>query len=78
MHYLYLLELKNGSIYTGICKNIKRRFSEHENGSVLATKGKRPIKLLFYCAFPNKKLAAKFERYLKSGSGQAFRNKHFL
>ncbi|MFH1749441.1 MAG: GIY-YIG nuclease family protein [bacterium] len=43
-----------------------------------ATKGKRPISLVFYCAFPTKEQAVEFEKYLKSGSGQSFRNKHLI
>ena len=78
MHYVYLLKLKDNSIYTGITKDIKQRFIKHRKGSVLSTKGKRPAKLIFYCAFPTKTKAIKFEKYLKSGSGQAFRNKHLI
>ena len=78
MYYVYLLKLKDGSYYTGITDNLKQRFQKHSKGDVLATKGKRPVTLVFYCAFPTKKLATAFEQYLKTGSGQSFRNRHFV
>jgi len=78
MYYVYLLKLNDHSYYTGSTNNVKKRFVKHNKGDVLATKGKRPVELVFYCAFPTKKKALLFERYLKNGSGQAFRNKHLI
>lgn len=78
MYYVYLLKLNDNSVYTGSTKDIEKRFIKHNKGDVLATKGKRPLKLSFYCAFPTKAQALEFEKYLKSGSGQAFRNKHLI
>ncbi|MBT3230580.1 GIY-YIG nuclease family protein [Candidatus Uhrbacteria bacterium] len=76
MHYVYLLRLGNGKIYTGSTPDLKRRLSEHQNGKSVSTKDFQPIKLQWYCAFPTRLQARQFEAYLKSGSGQAFRNKH--
>jgi predicted GIY-YIG superfamily endonuclease len=78
MYYVYLLKLKNNFIYTGSTPDLKRRFAEHCNGKCLATKKLRPLTLIWYCAFSNRLEARRFENYLKTGSGQAFRNKHFL
>ncbi len=78
MYYVYLLKLKNDSYYTGITKDLKNRVKKHNKGDVFTTKSKRPVELVFYCAFPSKSRAANFEAYLKTGSGQAFRNRHFL
>jgi putative endonuclease len=78
MYYIYFLKLADGSIYTGSTKDVKKRVEKHSKGDVLATKGKRPIKLVFYCAFPTKKQALDLEKYLKSGSGQIFRNRHLI
>jgi len=75
MYCVYLLKTKNKSIYTGSTRDIRKRYIKHKKGSVLATKGLRPLKLIFYCVFPTKNKALRFEKYLKSGSGQAFRNK---
>lgn len=78
MYYVYILKLKDNGFYTGSTSDLKKRLAKHSKGGVLATKGHRPVKLIFYCAFPTKKQAIDFEFYLKSGSGQAFRNKHLL
>ena len=78
MYYVYLLKLADGSLYTGSTKNVKKRFEKHSGGNVLATKGKRPVEIVYYCAFPSKSQALEFEKYLKTGSGQAFRNKHLI
>jgi len=78
MYYVYLLKLADGSVYTGSTDDVKKRFAKHNKGDVLATKGKRPIEMVFYCAFKTKKQAVKLEMYLKSGSGQSFRNKHLV
>lgn len=78
MYYVYLLKLNGGSIYTGSTTDLQKRITRHTNGNVLATKGKRPLSMIFYCAFPTKHKAVEFEQYLKTGSGQAFRNKHLV
>ncbi len=75
---VYILKCSDGSFYTGLTKNLKRRFKEHENGLSVCTKGKLPVKLVLAVLFPNKNIAAKFEQYLKSHSGIAFRNKHLV
>lgn len=31
MYYIYMLRCKNNSIYTGITKDLERRFNEHKN-----------------------------------------------
>lgn len=78
MYYVYLLKLSNKSIYTGSTDDLKERVKRHENGQSLATKGLRPIKLIWYCSFPTRVHAIRFESYLKSGSGQGFRNKRLI
>lgn len=78
MYFVYLLKLADNSIYTGSTKDVKKRFEKHSSGNVLATKGKRPVELIYYSALPTKSQALQFEKYLKTGSGQAFRNKHLV
>ncbi|MBU4351114.1 GIY-YIG nuclease family protein [Candidatus Parcubacteria bacterium] len=78
MHYVYLLKLKNGYIYTGSTSDVKRRILEHKGGKCEATKNLRPLKLIWYCVFRTRLQARRFENYLKIGSGQAFRNKHLV
>jgi len=78
MYYVYLLKLSNNDHYTGSTSNLKQRFQDHQEGKNISTKPFRPLKLVYYCAFPTKSQAIKFEMYLKSGSGKAFRNKHLI
>ncbi|MEX0622054.1 MAG: GIY-YIG nuclease family protein [Candidatus Woykebacteria bacterium] len=75
MYYVYLLRLKDKSVYTGSTPKLKERLNEHQNGLVGSTKDLRPVKLVWYCEFTDRLKALRFERYLKTGSGQAFRNK---
>jgi putative endonuclease len=75
---VYILRLLNGYYYVGFSTNIKARIKDHERGIVSATRHFRPISLVFYCAFVVRNKALKFERYLKSSSGFAFRNKHLV
>ena len=78
MYYAYIIQLKDGSYYHGHSDNLKRRITEHQQGIVLSTKNLRPVKLIFYAAFLYKSKAIAFEKYLKSGSGFAFRNKRLI
>lgn len=78
MYYVYLLKLKDGVVYTGSTNDLQARVLKHQKGSVLATKGKRPLELIYYCSFSSKQKALQFEKYLKTGSGQAFRNKRLV
>ncbi|HMS31703.1 MAG TPA: GIY-YIG nuclease family protein [Candidatus Saccharibacteria bacterium] len=79
MFYVYILKsLKDGSIYTGYMKDLKRRFKEHNNGKSHHTSKHMPWLLHAYFALNNETDALKFESYLKTGSGIAFSRKHFL
>ncbi|HCR35738.1 excinuclease ABC subunit C [Candidatus Woesebacteria bacterium GWC2_33_12] len=78
MYYVYLLKLNNQKIYVGFTTNLEQRFKEHISRKSPYTKKYLPIKLVSYFSFNNKKTALKFEKYLKSGSGIAFRNKHLV
>jgi putative endonuclease len=78
MYYVYLLRLVNNDIYTGSTPNLKKRIKEHSQGLCKSTMNLRPVKLVWYCVFQDRLLARKFENYLKTGSGQAFRNKRFI
>ena len=70
MFYVYILQsLKNKSLYIGYTSDLKKRFSEHNDGKSLATKPFRPYNLIFYEAFLNQKDAKLREEYLKSGWG---------
>jgi putative endonuclease len=76
MFYVYILLCSDNKPYTGCTDNLKERMERHINGYVPATKNRRPIKLINYFAFSNKYTAFNFEKYLKSGSGKTFIQKH--
>lgn len=78
MYYTYLLKLSNNDYYAGSTKDIKERLDNHQSGTVQYASKFRPIKLVWCGIFTNKKLALNFEKYLKSSSGKAFRNKHLI
>ena len=75
-YYVYILECADGNQYIGCTKNLEERLERHNDGYVPATKNRRPVKLVAYVMFNDKYKAFKFEKYLKSGSGRAFVNKH--
>jgi predicted GIY-YIG superfamily endonuclease len=79
MHYTYILEsLKNpGERYVGHTSDIKKRLEKHNTGKCNHTAKSKPWKLRLYIAFETLPQARRFERYLKSGSGHAFANRHF-
>lgn len=78
MYYVYILQLSDKTFYVGFSTNLKERIKYHNQGLVSSTKNFRPVKLIFYSAFVSQKKATDFEKYLKSSSGFAFRNKRLL
>ena len=78
VYYAYILQLSDKSFYHGYSSNLKQRFEEHSRGAVSSTRNLRPCKLTFYAAFTSKEKALAFEKYLKSISGFAFRNKRLV
>lgn len=79
MFYVYILTSKqDGSRYIGFTADLKHRLQEHNKGYSKYTDAKRPYYITWYSAFTDKKIALKFEKYLKSSSGYAFTNKHLI
>lgn len=76
MYYIYSLKCKDG-FYVGCTNDMVERLDRHKKGLVSATVNRLPVELVFYFAIDDKYKAFKFEKYLKSGSGRAFTNKHF-
>ena len=76
--YVYIIQCINESFYVGYTTNIDRRIIEHNSGKVHYTRDKRPVKIVTYIGFTDKYKAIYFEKYLKSGSGIAFRNRHLI
>ena len=78
MFYVYILKLKNGQHCVGFTRDLEKRLIRHKNHSSPTTSRIEPEELVFYAAFRSKEKALAFERYLKSSSGFAFRNKRLV
>ena len=63
--------------YVGLASDVERRLKWHNDGPSGVTVHHRPWTLVVALEFADAKVAARFERYLKSGSGRAFAKKHF-
>lgn len=73
MYYTYVLKsLKNGQFYTGSTSDLRKRFSQHNDGKSTYTHGRGPYKLMYYEACPNESDARSREKYLKSGMGKRY------
>ena len=79
MTFVYLLQSESNSdaYYIGMTNDQTKRLEEHNSGKSVHTNKFRPWKLVVSLGFADPAKAAKFERYLKSGSGRAFAKRHF-
>lgn len=78
MYYVYILKLRDKTFYIGYSSDLKQRINAHREREVSQTKNLLPIKLVFYSAFESKLKGLQFEKYLKTNSGFAFRNKRLV
>jgi putative endonuclease len=78
MYYVYILKCFDKHLYIGCTENIQERMKRHNLGYVPATVKRMPVKLITCIVFLDKYKAFEFEKYLKSGSGRAFINKHLI
>lgn len=78
MQYVYILKCNDNTFYTGCTTNLEERLNRHTSGYIDSTKHKLPVTLVTFTAFTDKLKAYEFEKYLKSGSGMAFRNRHLV
>ena len=78
MHIVYILRSRKHSNrhYVGICRNLNARLVEHNAGECKSTALSRPWLLQTALYFSDPSKASAFERYLKTGSGRAFANRH--
>ena len=70
MWYLYVLLCADGTYYTGITRDTKRRLHEHNNTKRGAkyTKVRRPVSLVFRKSFESRSAAQKAEYAFKRHS----------
>ena len=79
MSHVYILRLQNGQHYIGYTADLKDRLARHEREEACRTTTNIPMSdVEFYAAFRTKEKAFAFEKYLKSSSGFAFRNKRLI
>ncbi|MGH9425051.1 MAG: GIY-YIG nuclease family protein [Terriglobia bacterium] len=66
MWYVYCLRCRDGSVYTGITSDLKRRLDEHNQGKGGAyTQAKRPVELVYQESHPDKSSALRRELEIK-------------
>ena len=82
MWYVYVLRsISSGYWYTGVTKDLRKRFEQHHQGVHGWTKQHRPYELIYYEACKHNDDATAREKYLKSGPGKRYlknRMKRFL
>ena len=80
MYYVYLLKSESHpkQPYVGLTRDLQQRLKDYNEGRSPHTAKFRPWLLIAYFAFAEEKTAIAFENYLKSGSGRALINRHFL
>jgi putative endonuclease len=77
--FVYILESIShpGRHYTGLASDVAARLDEHNAGKAVHTVKHRPWRLRTAIGFVDPADAARFEKYLKSGSGRVFAKRHF-
>ena len=64
--FVYLLECRDGSLYTGITVDVPRRYAEHVAGTgARYTRSHPPKRLLGHCAYPDRSQAGRAEHAIK-------------
>ena len=61
----------------GLTSDVERRLHWHNAGPSGVTVHNRPWSLVVSLEFADAAIAARFERYLKTGAGRAFATRHF-
>ena len=76
--FVYVLRNADDSprYYTGLTSDVATRLMEHNAGSCIHTAKYRPWSIDVVIEFGEERRALAFERYLKSGSGVAFAQRH--
>lgn len=65
-HYMYVVECRDKSYYTGYTNNLEKRLSMHNNGTgAKYTRGRRPVQLIYVETFTTKREAMQAEYRFK-------------
>jgi len=66
MWYLYILQCRDGSYYTGVTIDIKQRLDRHNSGKgAKYTRSRRPCHLVYYEGCTDESVARRREREIK-------------
>jgi putative endonuclease len=72
-YYTYILKSKkDGLLYTGCTKDLRKRLEQHNTGKSTYTKGRGPFIVIYYEACLLEEKARSRELYLKSGMGKRY------
>ena len=72
-YYTYILKSeKDGKLYTGSTKDLRKRLNQHNKGLSTHTKGRGPFNLIYYEACLSREKAGSRELFLKSGMGKRY------
>jgi putative endonuclease len=67
MYWVYIIECKDGSLYTGITTNLERRLLEHKKGKGgNYTRAREVVKFVYTQEHPDRSSASKREAEIKS------------
>ncbi|MFZ1721984.1 MAG: GIY-YIG nuclease family protein [Microgenomates group bacterium] len=66
-YHTYILKCQDNTLYTGITTNIARRLKEHNTTALGAkyTRARRPVTLVYSCAYPTRSEAQRAEFSIK-------------
>lgn len=70
--FCYILLCSDRTYYTGITKDLKRRFLEHSSGRCKSTRNKRPLKIIFTKQFDSYQAARKLEKHIKGRGARRY------
>lgn len=66
MYYVYMLQCRDGSLYTGIAVDVQKRLSTHNRGKgAKYTRSRLPVRLVYQETQPDKSAALKRELEIK-------------
>ena len=65
--FVYMVRCADGSLYTGIAKDVARRCQQHNNGTASRyARCRRPVELVYHEARPSRSSALKREAAIKA------------
>jgi len=69
MYFVYILKCRDGSLYTGITTDLKRRLEQHKSGKGgHYTRSRKVIGIVYSERHPNRSVASKREAEIKGWS----------